>query len=62
MLLIVGALAGHMQAATDENKLAPKCGGCGSPEGVAPAMHSYRGAYFCMRCCNYLDDSGVVKE
>ena len=51
-----------MQAAIDGEKLAPQCGGCGSAESVAPSMHSYRGASFCIRCCNYLDDSGMIKD
>ncbi|MGI0025521.1 MAG: hypothetical protein ACREA4_10320 [Nitrososphaera sp.] len=50
-----------MQSATDGGKLAPACGGCGSSQGVAPSMHSYRGSYFCIRCCNYLDDTGKVR-
>ena len=51
-----------MQSATDGAMLSPKCGGCGSSESVAPSMHSYRGAYFCVRCCNYLDDSGMMRD
>ncbi|HEY7734991.1 MAG TPA: hypothetical protein VIB07_09385 [Nitrososphaera sp.] len=51
-----------MQAAVDGEKLAPRCGGCGSSQSVAPSVHAYRGAYFCIRCCNYLDQSGVVRD
>jgi hypothetical protein len=40
--------------------MVPKCGGCGSSQSVAPSMHTYRGAYFCIRCCNYLDESGTI--
>ncbi|HEX2614270.1 MAG TPA: hypothetical protein VHL10_02155 [Nitrososphaera sp.] len=46
-----------MQAAIDQ-ALMPRCSGCGDSEGVAPSMHSYRGPYFCIRCCNYLDKHG----
>ncbi len=62
MLLILSALAASMQAAVEGDKLAPRCDGCSSSESVAPSMHTYRGAYFCIRCCNYLDDSGMVKD
>ena len=51
-----------MQAATDGDRLAPKCGGCGNSDSVAPSMHSYRGAYFCVRCFNYLDDNGIMRD
>ena len=54
-----------MQAAIDDNSSgdmlqAPKCGGCSDSEGVAPAVHAYRGDYFCIHCCNYLDVDGQV--
>ena len=53
-----------MQAAIDNSSgdmlQAPRCGGCSDSEGVAPAMHAYRGDYFCIRCCNYLDVDGQV--
>lgn len=61
-LLFLGELAAAMQAAIDGEKLTPRCGGCGSSQGVAPSVHAYRGAFFCIRCCNYLDHSGVIKD
>lgn len=42
----------------DELFFAPKCS-CGS-DSVAPAVHTYRGPYFCARCCNYLDEGGEL--
>lgn len=47
-----------MQAAIDHGMQTPACSGCGSPDGVATSVHAYRGPYFCIHCCNYLDKSG----
>ena len=47
-----------MQAAIDHEIEAPKCSGCGSTDGVASSVHAYRGPYFCIHCCNYLDGKG----
>lgn len=47
-----------MQAAIDHEIETPTCNGCGSLDGVASSAHSYRGPYFCIHCCNYLDKSG----
>lgn len=49
-----------MQAAIDRGMGAPACSGCGSSESVAPSVHAYRGPYFCIRCCNYLDKAGRI--
>jgi hypothetical protein len=39
------------------NKI-PSCQECDSKSGVKPSVHSYRGPYFCIQCCNYLDSQG----
>ena len=31
-----------------------------SKDGVKPAVHTYKGAFFCIECCNYLDKKGRI--
>jgi hypothetical protein len=50
-----------MQAAIDQ-LMAPACSGCGSTDGVASSVHAYRGPYFCICCCNYLDKKGRLVD
>jgi hypothetical protein len=38
----------------------PSCQECDSKSGIKPSVHSYRGPYFCIQCCNYLDIYGRV--
>jgi hypothetical protein len=47
-----------MQAAIDHEIEVPACSGCGSSGSVASSVRVYRGPYFCIHCCNYLDERG----
>ena len=49
-----------MQATIDREIEVPACSGCGSGDGVATSVHAYRGPYFCIHCCNYLDNGGQL--
>lgn len=50
---------GEQNELYQSNKI-PSCQECDSKSGVKPSMHSYRGPYFCIQCCNYLDMQGKV--
>jgi hypothetical protein len=36
----------------------PTCQECTQSGRVRPSVHSYRGPYFCIQCCNYIDERG----
>jgi hypothetical protein len=38
----------------------PRCKECRSKKGVKPAVHSYKGPYYCIECCNYIDKEGKL--
>jgi hypothetical protein len=38
----------------------PRCRECDNKGRVRPSAHEYKGPYFCIGCCNYLDNQGKV--
>lgn len=61
-IALTGVVANVEQQSASAIMKVPRCAECNSEAGIKPAIYIDKGAYFCIECCNYLDNQGRLSH